>query len=232
MLNSIKDEQNADVSNGEAPSAQNTTKKSPFLRSGRVVVQTLLMLAVLVGSYAAMNRLIDTRAVREPRPVRPTIYTVETLPAQPQDNRPALQVYGEVQAARSVELRPLVNGEIITVNADLKAGSPVTKGDVLLEIDPFNYRGALSEAKANLAKAQASLTEIEARIVAEKEQLLGAQTQLKLAQSDLQRAQSLVSSGNLTEKQVEDRRLIVSQREQSVSQSRNNQLIAQAQREQ
>ncbi|MDF2373340.1 MAG: efflux RND transporter periplasmic adaptor subunit [Rhizobiaceae bacterium] len=232
MLNSIKDEQNADVSNGEAPSAQNATKKSPFLRSGRVVVQTLLMLAVLVGSYAAMNRLIDTRAVREPRPVRPTIYTVETLPAQPQDNRPALQVYGEVQAARSVELRPLVNGEIITVNADLKAGSPVTKGDVLLEIDPFNYRGALSEAKANLAKAQASLTEIEARIVAEKEQLLGAQTQLKLAQSDLQRAQSLVSSGNLTEKQVEDRRLIVSQREQSVSQSRNNQLIAQAQREQ
>ena len=150
----------------------------------------------------------------------------------PAANRPNLLLYGEVQAARSVELRPLVNGEIIAVNPGLRAGARIETGDVLFEIDPFFFRGALAEARANLAQARALLAETEARIVAESEQLEASETQLRLAESDLERAQSLVSSGTLTEKQVEDRRLIVSQRQQAVSQRRNNKLIEDARREQ
>jgi RND family efflux transporter MFP subunit len=211
---------------------QRRAARSPLLRGGRVVLQIVLMLAVLGGSYLVMNRIIDTRPVREPRPFRPNVYSVETVIATPRDNQPNLLLYGEVQAARSVELRPLVSGEIIAVNPELRAGARVRAGDVLLEIDRFYYRGALAEARANLAQARASLAETEARMVAEAEQLEAAEMQLKLAESDLERAQSLVSSGALTQKQVEDRRLIVSQRHQAVSQRRNNRLIEEARREQ
>ena len=131
-----------------------------------------------------------------------------------------------------MELRPLVNGEIIAVNPELKAGSHVSEGDVLFEIDSFHYKGALSEARANLAQARATLAETEARMTAERDQLEAAEMQLTLAQSDLRRAEQVVESGALTEKQVEDRRLIVSQREQAVSQRRNNQIIEDAKREQ
>ncbi|MEM6460564.1 MAG: efflux RND transporter periplasmic adaptor subunit [Pseudomonadota bacterium] len=231
----MQDEKDAEVSSGPSNPAggpDSGKTRSPILRGGRVLLQVLLMLLVLVGSYAVMNRIIDTQPTREARPFRPSVYSVETATAIAQANRPHLLLYGEVQAARSVELRPLVSGEIIGVNPKLRAGAHVAADDVLFEIDPFYYRGALAEARANLAQARATLTETEARIVAEAEQLESAETQLRLAETDLQRATSLVSSGTLTEKQVEDRRFILSQRQQAVSQRRNNQLIEEARREQ
>jgi RND family efflux transporter MFP subunit len=232
MLKSIHDETETGLPPADSDIPPVADRRSRFFRSGRVVLQTVLMLAVLGASYGLMNRLIDSKPERQSRPFRPTVFTVETVVVEARSNRPRLDLYGEVQAARYVELRPLVNGEIIAVNPALKAGSHVSQGDVLIEIDAFNYRGALAEARANLAQARASLAETEARIIAEQEQLASSEMQKKLAESDLLRAESLVSSGTLTEKQVEDRRLIVSQREQAVSQRRNNQLIEEARREQ
>lgn len=231
MLKSIDEvgEPEASLSDS-APDSK--ASRSPFLRGGRVLLQVVLMLAVLGGSYAIMNRMIDTQPTREPRPFRANVYSVETVTVTPQANRPKLLLYGEVQAARSVELRPLVSGEIIAVNPRLRAGAYISTGDVLIEIDPFYHRGALAEARANLAQARASLTETQARIVAETEQLQAAEMQLSLAESDFARARSLVSSGAVTEKQVDDRSLIVSQRQQAVSQRRNNQLIEDARRKQ
>ncbi len=232
MLKSIHDETEAEPPLADDDIDRPVEDPSRFSRGGRVVLQTILMLAVLGASYGVMNRLIDTQPERAARNFRPTAYTVESVIVDARSNRPQLRLFGEVQAARSVELRPLVNGEIVAVNPSLNAGSTVAQGDVLIEIDPFNYRGALAEARANLAQARATLVETEARITAERDQLTAAEMQLTLAESDLRRAESLVSSGTLTEKQVEDRRLIVSQREQAVSQRRNNQLIEEARREQ
>ena len=231
MLKSANEEPQTGAVTSSAATVKTPTR-SPILRGGRVLLQIALMLAVLGGSYVAMNRIIDTKPVRDPRPFRPNVYSVETVTVTAQANRPKMLLYGEVQAPRSVELRPLVSGEIISVSSELRAGAHVSEGDILLEIDRFHYRGALAEAKANLAQARAQLTETEARMVAETEQLESAVMQMRLAQSDLRRAESLVESGALTEKQVEDRSLILSQREQAVSQRRNNKLIEQARREQ
>lgn len=232
MLKSAHDGEAAQPRNEEDAPPVKIQPRAPLLSGGRVLLQVILMLAVLGGSYAVMNRLIATGPERTPRPFQPTVYSIETVTAEPAVNTPQLLLYGEVQAARSVELRPLVNGEIIAVNPELKAGSYVAAGDVLLEIDTFTYRGALSEARANLAQARATLAETRARMIAEQEQLEASEMQLALAESDLERAQSLVASGTLTEKQVEDRRLIVSQREQAVSQRRNNRIIEEARQEQ
>ena len=232
MLKSMNEEGAAESSVAGSDPERGPPPRSPILSGGRVLLQVVLMLAVLGGSYVIMNRIIETQPERDGRQFRPTVYPVETVTVEPASNQPQLLLYGEVQAARSVDLRPLVNGEIIAVNPDLKAGSHVADGDVLMEIDSFQFKGALSEARANLAQARATLAETEARMVAERDQLEAAEMQLTLAESDLRRAQSLVESGALTQKQVEDRRLIVSQREQAVSQRRNNQIIEDAKREQ
>ena len=229
MLKSIHEDAE---SNTPAADPAPAARRSRFSGSARAVLQVVLMLVVLGGSYAVMNRLIDSKPERAARPFRPAVFTVQSMTAEPQSNRPQLYLFGEVQAARYVELRPLVSGEIVAIHPALKAGSDVARGDVLIEIDPFNYRGALAEARANLAQARATLTETEARIKAEQDQLAAAQMQWTLADSDLQRAQSLASSGTLTQKQIEDRRLILSQREQAVSQRRNNLVIEDAKRAQ
>lgn len=231
MLKSI-DEQTGESKTEAAGVTPPPRRGSPARRGVRVVLQIVLMLAVLAGSFVGMNRLIETTPERPARQFRPTVFTVESVVAQPAVNRPELHLFGEVQAARYVELRPLVNGEIISVHPNLEAGSHVSQGDVLIQIDPFNYHGALTEARANLAMARATLAETEARIAAEQDQLSASEMQLTLAQNDLSRAESLGSSGTLTQKQIEDRRLILSQRQQAVSQRRSNLLIEDAKRDQ
>lgn len=232
MLKSIDGETESSSSGADTAAAKAVAPRSRFWGGARAGLQLLLMLAVLGGSYVVMNRLIDTKPERAARPFRPAVFTVESVTVQPESNRPELQLFGEVQAARYVELRPLVSGEVVAIHPALKAGSHVAGGDVLIEIDPFNYRGALAEARANLAQARATLAETEARIQAEQDQLSAAEMQWTLADSDLSRAQSLADSGTLTQKQIEDRRLILSQREQAVSQRRNNLVIEDARREQ
>lgn len=195
---------------------------------GRGALQFLLMIAVLTGSVIAMNRLIETRPEKSGRPAFRTVYAIDAQTVGLVDQRPSINVFGQVVAARSVELRSLVGGEIIAVNDAAKAGARVEKDALLVEIDPFNYQGALVEAKSNLEQTEAAISEIEARLVAEQDQKAAAEEQLELARSDLQRAASLRKSGSLTQKQLDDRALLVSQREQAVNQRVNNLRIEQA----
>ncbi|MDP2120983.1 MAG: efflux RND transporter periplasmic adaptor subunit [Hoeflea sp.] len=198
----------------------------------RPLVQVALMALVLAGAYIAMERLAASKVERTPRSFSPTVYTVETAIAARADNRPEIRLYGQVGAGRTVDLRAAVGGDVVEIHPDLVAGRRVSEGAVLLRIDPFAYEGALVEARANLAAIEGALAEIDARLASEREQLEAASEQLQLASADLDRALQLSQSGALTGKEVDARRLILSQRQQAVSQSRNALLIAEAQRTQ
>jgi multidrug resistance efflux pump len=143
-----------------------------------------------------------------------------------------IRLYGQVDTGRSVDLRAAVSGDVVEIHPDLVAGRRVPEGTVLLRIDPFLYEGALVEARANLASTRAAISEMDARLASEREQLQAAQAQLELARSPIWIGPVAGGSGTLTDKQVDDRRLILSQRDQAVSQRRNNILITEAQRAQ
>jgi multidrug efflux pump subunit AcrA (membrane-fusion protein) len=143
-----------------------------------------------------------------------------------------IRLYGQVDTGRSVELCAAVSGDVVEIHPDLVAGRRVTEGTVLLRIDPFLYEGALVEARANLASCarrsprwtrasppNASTCSCPGPTWNWPDPIWIALCRLR-------------SSGALTDKQVDDRRLILSQREQAVSQRRNNILITEAQRAQ
>ncbi|MEE9314295.1 MAG: efflux RND transporter periplasmic adaptor subunit [Rhizobiaceae bacterium] len=200
-------------------------EKSSFWRIlGNVtltVLQAVLMIAVLAGSIFIMKQMIAGKPKPKVRPAFKTVYTIETITAKKADNQPVFTSYGQTVAARTVDLRSLVSGEIIKVSSKLRAGAQVAKGEALVEIDDFNYQGALSEAKASLSEAQARIGENEAQISLEKGRLKAAIEQLGFAQSDLTRAKRLKSRGTSTQKELDARKLIVSQRNQSVALSRD-----------
>jgi multidrug efflux pump subunit AcrA (membrane-fusion protein) len=208
--------------------------RRPSARRGFLwpLVQFALMALVLGGAWLAMQSLAASKRERTPRPFTPLVYTVETAIAERADNRPQIRLYGQVETGRNVDLRTTVSGDVVEIHPDLVAGRRVAEGTVLLRIDPFAYEGALVEARANLASTRAAIAEIDARLASEREQLEAADAQLELGRADLERALSLAESGALTDKEVDARRLIVSQREQASSQRRNNILIAEAQRTQ
>lgn len=207
---------------------------TPAARAGfvRPLVQFALMALVLAGAWVAMERLAASKVERTPRTFTPLVYTVDTTIAERADNRPEIHLYGQVDTGRNVDLRSVVSGDVVEIHPDLVAGRRVSEGTVLLRVDPFAYEGALLEASANLTSVRGAIAEIDARLASEREQMEAANTQLQFATNDLDRALSLAESGTLTRQEVDARRLIQSQRQQAASQSRNNILIAEAQRTQ
>ncbi|MEM9332959.1 MAG: efflux RND transporter periplasmic adaptor subunit, partial [Pseudomonadota bacterium] len=157
---------------------------------------------------------------------------VDSVLAQKGVFQPNLTVYGEVQASREVDLRSLVAGKVIWVNPDLKVGARVEQGTELFKIDPFSFETAMASAKSNQNETLARITENEARIRIEESRIARTKDQLALAENDLERISSLKDRGTATDKQVEDRALIVSQRNQTLEQSELNLVAEKARLEQ
>jgi RND family efflux transporter MFP subunit len=82
------------------------------------------------------------------------IFVVNTMPAAKSDVRPDLTLFGEVVAARRSELRALVAGPIVGIGPNFRDGGLVRKGELLLQIDPFDYETAVVEQDALLTEAR------------------------------------------------------------------------------
>ncbi|MEP3280064.1 MAG: HlyD family efflux transporter periplasmic adaptor subunit [Stappiaceae bacterium] len=221
------------VSEPTEPGAISTERQSgsatrTFFFIIRAVLQIVIAFAVLFGAYRFMNYMVATKPDVPTRPPREQTYTVETLPLQLGDNRPVISLYGEIVTGRVVELRALVGGEINNVSPDLKVGATVNKTAEIVTIDDFAYRGAVVEAEANILEAKARLAELEHAVELQRDNIVSAQVQLDLAQKDLQRAENLLTSGNVTERVLDDRKLIVSQRKQSLEQLNNTLAVEKA----
>ncbi len=197
-----------------------------------LIPKTLLPVAVIAAAAYGADYFISTKPEVPTRPAREQVYVIETISAARADIRPKITVYGEIVASRTVDLRALVGGEIVSVNPKLKSGAVVEAGEVLVEIDRFAYEGAVTEARANLSEARAKVVESEGRIALEQGSLSRAREQLDLAERDLERAEKLKSTGAIAAKSLDDRRLLVSQRRQAVDQHVNTLAIEQSRLEQ
>lgn len=217
------------VDTTETPEIKATGRSAVgWRRISRSAFQALLMIAIIAASALVAKRMIASKPATKKRPAFKTVYTVDTVTARQKDNQPKFVSYGQIAAARSVELRSLVSGEIISVSPDLRTGASVAKGAALVEIDSFNYQGALQEAKANFTEAQAKVIENKARIALEKSKLTSAKEQMRFAEADLARASKLRKRGTSTQQQLEARKLVLSQRNQTMLQSQNTIKVEQA----
>lgn len=212
----------------EVSEALTSERRSMGIRLVRAVFQIALMAAVLIGAYIGMNRLIAAKPERTARPQFEVVLPVEAATINLAGQRPVVRLFGEITAARSLDIRASVSGEVVSVNPGLSAGTEVKAGDELFSIDRFDFEVALAEAQANLAQTDAAIAENRARLAAERTQLTFAESQVNLAKADLERASQLRRNGTLTQKQVDDRLFVVSQREQAANQRRNNIAIEEA----
>ncbi len=203
-------------------------KPSFLLKLSKGLLQIVLMTAILAGSVFGMMQLIKAKPETKIRHAFKTVYTIKAADVVRANHQPSFISYGQIEAARKVDLRSLVSGEVVSVSNKLQAGAQVAAGEALVEIDRFAYDGALREARANLKETRARLAENKARIISEQSKLQSARDQLAIAERDLTRAKSLAKNGTMTQQQVEVRTLVVSQRQQSLNLSDNMVKIEQA----
>jgi membrane fusion protein (multidrug efflux system) len=95
-----------------------------------------------------------------------------------------------------------VNGPI--VQAFVKNGDQVKRGQVLFRIDPAPYRVALEQAEAQLAAARLHTVELRTEAAGTGADIVGAEANLKIKQNALARQQALLKRGFTTRADYED----------------------------
>ena len=70
---------------------------------------------------------------------------------------PTVVATGNVQSAKDVILSPQVGGEVISISENFTPGAFVKKGEILLQINPADYRNTLMLRKSDLELARSNL---------------------------------------------------------------------------
>lgn len=86
-----------------------------------------------------------------------TAMLVEIQPVQRGSYRPIIVATGTVQPAKDITLSPRVTGQIIKRSSAFVPGGYVQKGQMLLKIDPSDFKNTLQLRKSDLSQALANL---------------------------------------------------------------------------
>lgn len=127
----------------------------------RLLRRALPVLILALGAFLFWM-LLATRPEVERREAPVPLLKVEVVRLEPTDYAVTIDSQGVVSARTESTLIPEVSGKILRVSPDFRDGGFFKEGDVLLEIDPSDYRTAVTIAEANLAQARLQLAEEEA----------------------------------------------------------------------
>lgn len=174
------------------------------------VVRIALPIGILALGIVSLFVLVSTKpeAKKVPRSNRGTVVEIQVV--EPSSERVSVLARGTVLPARQVPLGPEVGGKVIAVAEKLEPGGRFAEGELLIRVDPSEYRLAMQQQFAAVDSAQTQL-EIEQsrKKIAEREwelfekeraskdgsavalrepQLRTAKVNLEAAESGLQRA--------------------------------------------
>lgn len=163
----------------------------------RVILWTLLVLIGLIALWWFFLRdSPDSKDDAATGAAMPRA-AVAAVPAWQGDFPITLSALGTVRSLSSIDIRPRVEGELVSV--DFREGQRVDKDQVLAHIDDRTYQAQLAQANAELTQNQA---------------------QLATAREDLKRYENLIRGNNVSRQDLATQRQLVRQYEGAVAASR------------
>ena len=164
----------------------------------------------------------------------PTVVDVKTAKATVRSLPTYFEATGNLAGDAQTDVGPTVGGKIVEVNFDI--GSYVTKGDVLIRIDPRDAqirleqaerqveqaRAQVAQSKTAVAQAEAGVEQARANVRQQQirlgltegsdfdinkfSQVIAVRAQLELAEKELKRAERLLATGDIS-RAIYDQRL-------------------------
>ncbi len=156
-----------------------------------------LPLLIFVTAMVLISVLMATRPRLEVTPAPERVWYVEIATAEHRTRQPQLNLFGEVVAGRRSELRPAVSGDMVAIGENFREGAFVRKGELLVQIDPFDYETGLAEQRSMLKESE---------------------VKLEMLRRELARAKELYAANNVSEQFLDGAELDVAQQEAIVEQ--------------
>ncbi|MBE7635618.1 efflux RND transporter periplasmic adaptor subunit [Sneathiella sp. P13V-1] len=186
-----------------------------------LLFKVILPIALIAGGVSTFVHFKNTKPVEKPKPVAERVWNVSAIEVNPGAISPKISVFGSLLAAREVELRSLVAGEVIKVGESFRDGGFIKSGELLVEIDPFSYEAALDEKRSSLLEAKARLEELEATNASDRILLDRDLEILELEERNLARSEKLRKKGNISDKSLDAAQTSLSRQKQQVAQRRS-----------
>ena len=173
----------------EAVSKLKITAGAVFRRPWAIALLALLIIMALMF----------TRPRLQPVELQERVWPVSVVEVRRGDVQPTMELFGEVVSGRRSELRALVPGRVVDAGPNFREGARVAAGELLVQIDPFDYENDLAEQKALFAEAQVRMRTVE---------------------RDLTRIRELFDENNVSEQALDDALLAVEQQTAALEQRR------------
>ncbi len=119
----------------------------------KAIVPLLFIAAAVYGAW----KMYESRPVVETEAIEKVIPTVRVVSVRPEKVRLSIHSQGTVTARTVTELVPEISGKVLYISPSLVSGGFFDKGEVLLRIDPHDYKLVLTRAQAEVAQAQLRL---------------------------------------------------------------------------
>lgn len=135
------------MSDSSEPSTQNNA------------LRTWLLCAALIGAAVIVLYIINSTeptAEREAATLRRAML-VEVYEAEQGNYRPIIVETGTVAPAREVQLAPQVRGRIVALHSDFAPGGFIKAGEMVLKIEPDDYKNRLDQRETELVEAETEL---------------------------------------------------------------------------
>ena len=158
----------------------------------------ILPLLILLGAAVVFALLMLFKPKPELKGDAGKAPLVSVKPLEFEDRELVVTSQGVFKSRYETTLVAQVNGELIELAPEFERGGIVNQGELLAQIDPFNYEVQLEDARSQLAAARAALVLEEAQVAvakAEWEKIHdSAPTDLSLRKPQLEQAQAAVES--------------------------------------
>ncbi len=117
-----------------------------------------VVILLIAGGLVAVTFSTEPTAKRDGA-TKKTAMLVDVVEVERTDHRPKLVAQGTVEPKRDVELRPQVDGRVVSRGEEFTPGGYVEQGERLLQIEREDFRHALAQRRSELRQAQSALAE-------------------------------------------------------------------------
>ena len=124
---------------------------------GWIKTALVCLFVLLIGAGVTAYIFNTEPTAQRTGATKETAMLVSVTPAEAGTFQPTVVAMGEVRPAKDIILRPRISGEIFECSENFTPGGFVEKGNLLLRIDPSDYRNALQQRKSELQQARADL---------------------------------------------------------------------------
>lgn len=164
----------------------------------------------LAAAIAVLIQMTEPDVVREGA-VKRTAMLVEVTTVEQGTFTPTLVAMGRVRPSQQLDLSPRVAGEVVEIAPQFVPGRVVSRGDVLVRLDPTDARVALVSRGSALRQAEAQLelekgrqevarterSQLRREVSAEQESRMLREPQLRVAEAEVESAQAATRQAEL-----------------------------------